>query len=141
VPNGQLWGTWVPLKPDLSDGVSLIVQDLQGLVLIYDMQGQLIATVRQGMAVDVKGIRLAIVDVIGSTGLQIKADPGVPIVYLGFALMMLSTLLSYVSHAQIWGLWQDGQLYVGGTTNRAQVTFEREFLALVQALEQPNPTG
>jgi cytochrome c biogenesis protein len=141
VPDGQLWGTWIPLKPDLSDGVSLIVRDLQGLVLIYDMQGQLVGTVRQGMAAQVKGIRLAIVDIIGSTGLQIKADPGVPIVYLGFALLMLSTLLSYVSHSQIWGLWQDGQLYVGGTTNRAQVSFEREFLALLQGLEQPDTTG
>jgi cytochrome c biogenesis protein len=134
IPNGRLWGTFVPIKPDLSDGVSLIVKDMQGLVLIYGMDGKLIATVRKGMFVEVKGIKLAIVDIIGSTGLQIKADPGIPIVYLGFALMMVSVMMSYISHSQIWALWQDGQLYLGGITNRAQVTFEREFLGILDQL-------
>jgi cytochrome c biogenesis protein len=132
---GRLWGAWLPLNPnDLSDGVSLVVRDLQGLVLIYDKTGKLISTVRQGMAVEIQGIRVAIVEIVGSTGLQIKADPGVPIVYLGFGLLMLSTLMSYVSHSQVWGLWQDGQLYLGGVTNRAQVAFEREFLSMMESI-------
>jgi cytochrome c biogenesis protein len=138
VPNGRLWGAWLPTKPDLSDGVSLVVKDLQGLVLVYDKSGKLIATVRKGMATEIReGLRLSIVDVVGSTGLQIKADPGVPVVYLGFGLMMLSTLMSYISHSQVWGLWQDGKIYLGGITNRAQVAFEREFLTILDELDQP----
>jgi cytochrome c biogenesis protein len=133
---GRIWGTWLPLKPDLSDGVSLVAKDLQGLLLIYDMDGKLISTVRKGMAVEVKGVRLSIVDLIGSTGLQIKADPGIPIVYLGFGLLMLGVILSYVSHSQIWGLEQEGAIYIGGRTNRAQVTFEREFLGILDAIDQ-----
>jgi cytochrome c biogenesis protein len=137
VPNGKLWGTWLPINPDLSDGVSLVVKDLQGLVLVYDKTGKLIATVRQGMSTEIKpGLKLSIVEVVGSTGLQIKADPGIPIVYLGFGLLMLSTLMSYISHSQIWGLWQDGQLYLGGITNRAQVSFEREFLMILEKIDQ-----
>jgi len=139
IPNGRLWGTFIPIKPDGSDGVSLIVKDMQGLVLIYGMDGKLISTVRKGTSVEIKGVNLSIVDVIGSTGLQIKADPGIPIVYLGFAAMMISVLMSYVSHSQIWGLYQDGKLYLGGTTNRAQVTFEREFIGILDRLEKtPN---
>lgn len=135
IPNGgKLWGTFVPIKPDMSEGVSLIVKDMQGLVLVYGMDGKLISTVRKGMSVDIKGVKLAIVDIVGSTGLQIKADPGIPIVYLGFGLMMLSVLMSYISHSQIWGLWQNGKLYLGGTTNRAQVAFEREFLGILDRL-------
>lgn len=133
---GRIWGTWLPLKPDMSDGVSLVAKDLQGLLLIYDMDGKLISTVRKGMAVEVKGVRLSIVDLIGSTGLQIKADPGIPIVYLGFGLLMLGVILSYVSHSQIWGLEQEGAIYIGGRTNRAQVTFEREFLGILDAIDQ-----
>ncbi|MER3432414.1 MAG: cytochrome C biogenesis protein CcsB [Leptolyngbya sp. ERB_1_1] len=132
---GRIWGTWLPLKPDMSDGVSLVAKDLQGLLLIYDMDGKLIATVRKGMAVEVKGVRLSIVDLIGSTGLQIKADPGIPIVYLGFGLLMLGVVMSYVSHSQIWGLEKDGAIYIGGRTNRAQVTFEREFLGILDAID------
>lgn len=133
---GRIWGTWLPLKPDMSDGVSLVAKDLQGLLLIYDMDGKLIATVRKGMAVEVKGVRLAIVDLIGSTGLQIKADPGIPIVYLGFGLLMLGVIMSYISHSQVWGLEKDGAIYIGGRTNRAQVTFEREFLGMLDAIDQ-----
>lgn len=137
VQNGRLWGAWLPLNPqDMSDGVSLVVKDLQGLVLIYDKTGKLISTVREGMAVDIQGIKVSIVELVGSTGLQIKADPGIPIVYLGFALLMLSTLMSYVSHSQVWGLWQDGKLYLGGVTNRAQLSFEREFLSILASLDQ-----
>ncbi|MEM6437691.1 MAG: cytochrome c biogenesis protein, partial [Cyanobacteria bacterium P01_D01_bin.115] len=91
VPMGQLnegksrlWGTWLPTKPNMSDGVSLVATDLQGTLLVYDNDGQLISTVRKGMATEVNGIQLSIVDIIGSTGLQIKADPGIPAVYLGF---------------------------------------------------------
>lgn len=133
--NGQFWGTFIPTKPDLSEGVSLVVKDLQGLVLVYNKEGKLVATARKGMAVDVNGIKLSITDVVGSTGLQIKADPGVPIVYLGFGLLMLSTLMSYISHSQVWGLYESGTLYLGGTTNRALVTFEQEFVSLMENLE------
>lgn len=132
---GRIWGTFLPLKPDLSDGVSLVARDMQGLLLIYDMQGKLISTVRNGMSVEIHGVKVAIADIIGSTGLQIKADPGIPVVYLGFGLLMLGVMMSYVSHSQIWALQQDGTLYIGGRTNRAQVTFEREFLSILDQLE------
>jgi cytochrome c biogenesis protein len=74
------------------------------------------------------------VDVVGSTGLQIKADPGIPLVYGGFGLLMLGVMMSYVSHSQVWALEQQGVVYVGGRTNRAQVAFERELLALLEDL-------
>lgn len=131
---GRLWGTWIPTKPDLSAGVSLLARDLQGMLLIYDAKGQLVDTLRPGMAIKVNGVTLKIIELVGSTGLQIKADPGIPIVYTGFALLMLGVLMSYVSHSQIWALQKDGHLYVGGKTNRAQVAFEREMLDILAQL-------
>jgi len=128
---GRIWGTWIPTKPDLSAGVSLLARDLQGMLLIYDAQGQLITTLRPGMSANVNDVTLKIVDVIGSTGLQIKADPGIPIVYAGFGLLMLGVIMSYVSHSQIWALQKDEHFYIGGKTNRAQVAFEREMLEIL----------
>lgn len=139
---GRLWGTWLPTKPDLSEGVSLIAKDLKGTVLVYDQSGQLISTVRAGMATEVNGVRLTIAELVGSTGLQIKADPGIPLVYTGFGLLMLSVMMSYVSHSQVWALQQGKTLYVGGRTNRAQVAFEREVLEVLDSLSanhQPAP--
>ncbi|MBD2664708.1 cytochrome c biogenesis protein CcsB [Richelia sinica FACHB-800] len=134
---GRIWGTWVPTKPDMSEGVSLIAKDLQGMVLVYDQTGKLINTVRAGMSTQVNGINLKIIDLVGSTGLQIKFDPGIPIVYIGFALLMLGVVMSYFSHSQIWALRKGDILYIGGKTNRAQVAFEQEVLGILEKLSSP----
>ena len=139
---GRLWGTWVPTKPDLSEGVSMIVKDLQSTVLVYGTDGKLLTTLRQGMATEVNGVTLAIDEVVGSTGLQIKADPGIPIIYTGFGLLMLGVIMSYVSHSQIWALQEsvsgaspeEIRFYIGGITNRAQVAFEREVIEMLDRL-------
>jgi cytochrome c biogenesis protein len=134
---GRIWGTWVPIKPDLSAGVSLLTQDLQGTLLVYDAQGQLAGAVRAGSSIEVNGITLKVLELIGSTGLQIKADPGVPIVYAGFGLLMLSVAISYLSHSQVWALQDGDRFYIGGRTNRAQVAFEREIIGILEQFSTP----
>lgn len=137
--NGQrIWGTWIPTKPDLSEGVSLLAKDLQGTLLVYDVNGKLVSTMRPGMVTEINGVNLKVVDILGSTGLQIKADPGIPLVYTGFGLLMLGVIMSYFSHSQIWALQKDGHFYVGGRTNRAQVAFEREVIEILDQLSSQN---
>ena len=131
---GRIWGSWIPTKPDLSEGVSLLAKDLQGTMLIYDSKGQLVSAIRPGMSTEVNGVNLQVLELVGATGLQIKADPGVPFVYAGFGLLMISVMMSYVSHSQIWALEQGDRFYLGGKTNRAQVAFEREIIAIVEEL-------
>ena len=133
--NGRIWGTWVPTKPDLSEGVSLITKDLQGTVLVYSSQGQLVSAVRVGQGIEVNGVTLKLIDLIGSTGLQIKADPGVPLVYTGFGLLMIGVIMSYASYSQVWALENEDSFYFGGKTNRAQVTFEREIITIIDRLQ------
>jgi len=137
----RFWGTWLPTRPDMSEGVTLLASDLQGTVLIYDNAGQLVSTVRRGMATVVNGVSLSLVDVVGSTGLQIKADPGIPLVYTGVGLLMLGVMMSYVSHSQVWALADQSTVYVGGRTNRAQVAFERELLAVLEELSAQGATA
>jgi cytochrome c biogenesis protein len=137
---GNIWGTWIPTKPDLSTGVSMLIKDLQGTALIYNQQGDLTSAIRLGQSVDLDGIKIKLIDIIGSTGLQIKADPGVPIVYTGFALLMIGVVMSYFSHSQIWALEQDRNFYFGAKTNRAQVSFEREMLGVIDALNKQPET-
>ncbi|NJL98542.1 MAG: hypothetical protein HC924_06835 [Synechococcaceae cyanobacterium SM2_3_2] len=144
--NSQLWGAFVPTKPDMSAGLTMIIPDLQGTVVLYDEAGQLIAPVRAGMSLAVSDALTIYVDeVVGSTGLQIKRDPGIPLVYLGFGLLMLGVMMSYVSHSQIWALQTEDGLYIGGKTNRALVTFERDFLQVTrpqtETAQQPAMAG
>lgn len=128
---GQLWGTWVPTKPDLSDGIVLLAKDLQGAMMVYDAKGNLASVIRPEMPVEVNGVTLTVKELIGSTGLQIKADPGIPLVYTGFGLLMLGVMMSYASHSQIWALQEGDRFYIGGKANRAQVAFERELIDLL----------
>ncbi|MGK7957155.1 MAG: cytochrome c biogenesis protein [Crocosphaera sp.] len=132
---GQIWGTWIPTKTDLTEGVSLLARDLQGTMMVYDQKGDLYSAVRPGMTLDINGVKLKIHQLIGSTGLQIKADPGIPFVYTGFGLLMVGVIMSYVSHSQIWVLQEEERCYIGGKTNRSQVTFERELLGIIESLE------
>jgi cytochrome c biogenesis protein len=48
--------------------------------------------------------------------------------------------MSYVSHSQIWALQKDGRFYLGGRTNRAQVTFEREVIEILDQLTSQTPS-
>lgn len=130
----QVWGTWIPTKPDLSAGVTLITPDLQGTFLIYDEKGDLLTTVRTNGSAEVNGVTFTLKEAIGSTGLQIKADPGIPIVYAGFGLLMLGVVMSYISHSQVWALQVGDRLYVGGKTNRAQVSFESELIDVTSTI-------
>jgi len=133
---GQMWGTWIPTKPDLSEGISLLARDLQGTMIVYDKEGNLYGAVREGMVIPINGVNLKVLELLGSTGLQIKADPGIPLVYLGFGLLMLGVMMSYLSHSQIWALEEGDRFYLGGKTNRAQVAFEREIIEIIESLKK-----
>jgi hypothetical protein len=53
---------------------------------------------------------------------------------------MITTLVSYLSHSQIWALQESSWLHVGGTTNRATLIFGNEIedmLSEVPELKQP----
>ena len=140
----KLWGAFVPTQPDMSQGLTLLLPDLQGTALLYDTEGQWMGSLRQGMSLALDEIApqrfpnpltLHLDEVIGATGLQIKSDPGIPLVYLGFGLLMVGVAMSYFSYSQIWALQTETGLYLGGKTNRALVTFEREFARLVEQQE------
>nr|YP_010851549.1 cytochrome c biogenesis protein ccs1 [Echinothamnion hystrix]WGH14509.1 cytochrome c biogenesis protein ccs1 [Echinothamnion hystrix] len=71
-------------------------------------------------------------DIITSTGLQVKIDPGIFLVYFGFFVMMLSTFISYMSYSQIWIYSSLGSLNFLGSTNRASLFFEQDIFYLDQ---------
>ena len=82
------------------------------------------------------------------TGLQVKQDPGIWFVYLGFTVMLLGIGMTfYTSHRKIW-VWaspdQAGKasttLLIAGKTNKNSLAFEQEFNQLCARLEgQLNP--
>lgn len=53
---------------------------------------------------------------------------------------MITSLVSYLSHSQIWALQQGSSLHVGGRSNRATVVFEEELRDLLTSLPRDGST-
>ncbi|PPD71683.1 hypothetical protein GOBAR_DD31411 [Gossypium barbadense] len=116
---------------------SMLARDLQSIVL-YDKQGKFAGVRRPNskLPIEIDGTKIVIVDAIGSSGLDLKTDPGVPAVYAGFGALMLTTCISYLSHAQIWALQDGTTVIVGGKTNRAKAEFPDEMNRLLDQVPE-----
>lgn len=124
----KIWLSWIPTTPDLKDGFTLLVNNLQGYGSIYNKFGNFIGNLELNETFQSKTF-ITLLDLISSTGLQIKSDPGIPIIYSGFAFLMLSTLISYLTYSQVWLLKEGKVIYMGGNTTRAIFDFELEFFS------------
>ncbi len=78
------------------------------------------------------------------TGLQVKSDPGVWIVYVGFLAMLIGIIMAYyMSHRKIWVLAEPHpdtpsttRIVIAGRTNRNPLGFEEEFERLCRTVER-----
>ena len=109
-------------------------------ITIYNSDGSFAGVRRPGsgtkLSLDKDGITLTVESMVGSTGLQLKSDPGIPFVYAGFGLLIVSTFLSYLPFAQIWAIAEAGNVAVGGETNRGEGEFEREFGEVMESVPE-----
>jgi cytochrome c biogenesis protein len=127
----KVWLTWISNKQSLEEGVIAIVDNLEGYCSIYDETGQFLGNIELNETVNFNS-PLTFIEILSSTGLQIKTDPGIPIIYSGFFFLMLSTLISYITYSQVWIIQKDQKLFIGGTTNRAIFDFELEFFKFIK---------
>lgn len=127
----KLWVTWISNNQFLQNGILLLIDNLEGYCSLYNPAGQFLGNLEINERLNFNQAIL-LSEIISSTGLQVKTDPGIPLIYLGFFFLMLSTLLSYVSYSQVWILKKNHQLLIGGTTNRALFDFELEFLKFLK---------
>jgi len=129
-PN-KIWITWIPKTTNLDTGLVLLIDNLQGYCSIYNELGEFLGNLEVNESINTN-LSLTLVDILSSTGLQIKTDPGIPIIYTGFLFLMLSTLISYITYSQIWLIQDNNKIFIGGTTTRATFDFEIEFLKLIK---------
>ena len=126
----KVWLTWISNKFELNDGIIIIINNLEGYCSIYNETGEFLGNIELNELVKLPE-SLSLLEVISSTGLQIKTDPGIPIIYLGFFFLMISTLISYITYSQIWIIQKNKNIYIGGNTNRAVFEFELEFFKFI----------
>ena len=132
-PNTQekIWLTWIPNTQQLKTGFTLLIDNLQGYCSVYNNIGKFIGNLELNENLRIEN-PIILIDILSSTGLQIKADPGILLIYLGFLFLMISTLISYITYSQIWIVQDKNKIFIGGNTTRATFDFELEFLKLVK---------
>lgn len=129
--NNKIWLTWISNITDHNSGIILILDNIQGYCSIYNDQGSFLGN----LELHEKGnniFSLKFLEILSSTGLQIKNDPGIPIIYTGSVLLMLSTIISYITYSQIWIIQKNHQIFLGGNTSRAIFEFELEFFKFIR---------
>ena len=127
----KIWLTWISNNSSLNDGIVAIIDNLEGYCSIYNETGQFLGNVELNETVNFKR-PITLLEIISSTGLQIKTDPGIPIIYSGFFFLMISTLISYITYSQIWIIQKNKKIFIGGNTNRAVFEFELEFFKFIK---------
>ena len=127
----KIWITWIPKTVDFDAGIILLMDNLQGYCSIYNEFGEFLGNLELNERIT-STFPITLVDILSSTGLQIKTDPGIPLIYTGFFFLMISTLISYITYSQLWVVQENKNLFIGGNTTRATFDFELEFLRLIK---------
>ena len=133
----QVWGIVLPTRPDGTNPVLLALSSEQGPVTAYNAEAEVLGSLMPGgEAVEIAGIPLRIAGVVPASGLLLKRDPGVPLVYAGFGIALLGGALSLVATRQLWAVGEQEQrlLHVGGLCNRNLTAFAQELPQLLEAL-------
>ena len=132
--SNKIWFSWISFNLELSDGYTILLNNLQGYASIYDKFGSFSGNLELNEFTNSQPT-IKLIDIISSTGLQIKNDPGIPVIYSGFGFLMVSTLISYITYSQIWIIQSQRKrkLLIGGNTTRAKFEFELEFFKLTSA--------
>jgi cytochrome c biogenesis protein len=125
----NFWVTWIPLTTEKEKGVTFIINNLNGTFILYGNEGNFLGNFNLGDRVSQLN-NLTVFEILTETGLQIKADPGIPLIYFGFGLLMISTLISYFSFTQFWLSKNKEISFMGATANRAKLNLRLEFFSL-----------
>ena len=140
----QVWGLLLPTRPDGGQPVLLTLNSEQGPVTVFGADGNPLGLIRPGgESLEVRGLPIRVAGVVPASGILLKRDPGVPLVYSGFAIAMLGGALSLVATRQLWVVEErrdDGaRLHAPGLCNRNRTAFAREFPSLLRESRTPPP--
>ena len=128
------WISWVVSQFENQQSVplTLIFDQFQNIFFVYDTKGTFLGSKNVG---DLISKDLQILEILPSTGLLVKYDPSISIIYFGFGILMITTFLSYLPYTQFWIFQKEKEFWVGSSTNRGKIQFELQFENLLRESE------
>lgn len=138
----EVWGLLLPTRPDGSQPVLLTLTNEEGPVEVFAADGASLGQMRPGgEPLEVLGLPIRVASVVPASGILLKRDPGVPLVYGGFAIALLGGGLSLVATRQMWVVEERSgagrRLHAAGLCNRNLTAFARELPTLLEGLSTP----
>jgi cytochrome c biogenesis protein len=127
--SSKSWITWIK---EGTVNRTIVFDQLQNTFLIYDETGKFLSLKNIGEEIENQWM---ISDLLPSTGLLIKYDPSIPLIYLGFGLLMITAILSYLPYTQFWIFEEFNNIWIGTSTNRGKIQLEIQFENLIRELE------
>ena len=129
----KFWFGSLPIDSLGKSKISIVVNDLQDKLFVYDSKGILLQDLSLGGLIKLdNGKSIKVCDFLASTGLQIKSDPGIQTIYLAFLFLMTSIYVSFFTYSQIWMVEATNIITVGGKSNRAVLFFQQEFRKILK---------
>lgn len=133
----KLWASWLPLNLTDNTGLILILNSARGKVDFYDQNAKFIKKISLNKLTFITNfLSINLIEFISSTGIQIKSDPSINTIYIGFMFLIMSSFISYVSFSEIWFLKTSNSILLGGQTNRAKVKFHIEISKLKKGFQK-----
>jgi len=146
LPDGEAWVLAAQYEPNymnLGPAVRLVLPTADGKMIQFWVFQKYPQFDRQNR----KGRRYFVLEDVDRryyTGLQVTRDPGVWVVWLGCTLMVGGLFVAFfISHRRLWVRLRPDpekenrfQLAVGGSANKNQPAFEKEFAHLTSLLEE-----
>ena len=131
--SNRFWFGTLNLNDATNTNLTIVINDLKGKVFLYNSNGILVQeSTIGGFITTSNGLNIQISDFITSTGLQIKSDPGIGIVYLSFFLLIVSIYVSFFTYSQIWLVELGKNLKIGGNSNRSVLFFQEDFRKIIR---------
>ena len=129
----QVWGIVIEFGKKIKKDYLLTINNESGPVKIFDTDNFSETEIylnNEGQEINSSQIKF--IQAIPSSGLIIKNDPSIPIIYSSFIFIILGATLSLVPTKRLWILNDDDSniLYMGGLCNKNLSGFETEFINL-----------
>ena len=134
----QIWGVLVELGENTKKNYLLTIDNENGPVKIFDIddfsEKDIYLNTKESK-VNTSDIKL--IKIVPSSGLIIKSDPSIPIIYCSFVLILIGASLSLIPTKRIWILKDNSSknYYMGGLCNKNLSGFELEFNQLSEKIK------